>query len=72
MARLYQRDDELTDDELARAAELIDQTGARALSQAQADALLASSLGELASARALAPAADELEQLARLATRRDH
>lgn len=72
LAGLYQRDDELTDDELARAAELIDQTGARALSQAQADALLSSSLGELASARALAPAADELEQLARLATRRDH
>jgi geranylgeranyl diphosphate synthase type I len=72
LAGLYQREDELTDAELARAAELIDQTGARALSQAQADALLSSSLGELASARALAPAAAELEQLARLATRRDH
>ena len=71
LAALYQTTDELTDDELAHAAGLIDRTGARAQSQAQADALLSASLGELASARALAPAAAELEQLARLATRRD-
>jgi len=71
LAKLYQRKEELADDELPYAAELIELTGAREQSQLQADALLTSSLGELASARALEPAAAELEQLARLATRRD-
>ncbi len=71
LAKLYQRKEELADDELPYAAELIEMTGAREQSQLQADALLTSSLGELASARALEPAAAELEQLARLATRRD-
>ncbi|GAA3581218.1 family 2 encapsulin nanocompartment cargo protein polyprenyl transferase [Kribbella ginsengisoli] len=71
LAVLYHRKNELSDDELARAADLIEATGAREQSQLQADALLTDSLGELASARALEPAAGELEQLARLATRRD-
>ncbi|WP_020391256.1 family 2 encapsulin nanocompartment cargo protein polyprenyl transferase [Kribbella catacumbae] len=71
LATLYQRKEDLSDDELAYAADLIETTGAREQSQLQADALLTSALGELASARALEPAAAELEQLARLATRRD-
>ncbi|MEU4195348.1 family 2 encapsulin nanocompartment cargo protein polyprenyl transferase [Kribbella sp. NPDC026611] len=72
LAALYQRDDELSDAELAAAAGLVEGAGGRATSQAQADALLSAALGELTAAGALAPAAGELERLARLATRRDH
>jgi geranylgeranyl diphosphate synthase, type I len=69
---MYERSDELTDSELVDAAVLVESAGGREVSQAQADALLASALGELSSAEAVAPAAAELEKLARLATRRDH
>ncbi|WBQ08130.1 family 2 encapsulin nanocompartment cargo protein polyprenyl transferase [Kribbella sp. CA-293567] len=71
LAAMYHRKDDLSDAELAHAARLIERTGAREQSQLQADALLAASLGELASARVLEPGAGELERLARLATRRD-
>ncbi|WP_112238267.1 family 2 encapsulin nanocompartment cargo protein polyprenyl transferase [Kribbella monticola] len=72
LAALYQQRDELSDEQLGRAADLIERTGAREQSHAQADALLLSALGELASAGSTAAAAAGLEQLARLATRRDH
>ena len=72
LAELYGGSEELSDTELVNAAALVDSAGGRQTSQAQADALLASALGELTAAGALAPAATELERLARLATRRDH
>ncbi|MEV5968327.1 family 2 encapsulin nanocompartment cargo protein polyprenyl transferase [Kribbella sp. NPDC051952] len=72
LATMYERSDELSDAELVDAAVLVESAGGREVSQAQADALLASALGELSSAEAVAPAAAELERLARLATRRDH
>lgn len=58
--------------DLAHAAELIELAGARAWSQSEADTLLAAALRELSSADPAAPAAAELGELARLATRRDH
>lgn len=72
LAVLYHDTLPLSDVDLARAALLIDQAGARTKSQDEADALLASALGQLASAHPVAPAAVELGKLARLATRRDH
>jgi geranylgeranyl diphosphate synthase type I len=72
LAALYKQDGELTDAELMAAAALIEAAGGRETSQAQADALLAASLGELTASGALAPAATDLERLARLATRRDY
>jgi geranylgeranyl diphosphate synthase type I len=72
LAELYRREDDLSDAELTTAADLVESAGGRATSQAQADALLAASLGELGAAGAIQPAAGELERLARLATRRDH
>ncbi|GAB3830854.1 family 2 encapsulin nanocompartment cargo protein polyprenyl transferase [Kribbella italica] len=67
---LYGGTHDLSGDELVRAADLIEQAGSRAQSQAQADALLTAALGELRSATSGRPA-DDLERLARLATRRD-
>jgi geranylgeranyl diphosphate synthase, type I len=72
LAGLYGREDELSDAELVEAAALVEAAGGRETSQAQADALLTAALGELTAAGALAPAAAELEGLARLATHRDH
>lgn len=72
LGELYYRERELTDAELARAAELIEMAGARSWCRAQADDLLASALRQLnAAAPAPGPAA-ELRVLARLAARRDH
>ncbi|ADB33281.1 Polyprenyl synthetase [Kribbella flavida DSM 17836] len=71
LAALYQGSRDLTDAELVRAAGLIDEAGAKAQSQAQADALLTAALGELRSASGAVGAADDLERLARWATRRD-
>jgi geranylgeranyl diphosphate synthase type I len=71
LAALYLQSADLSDEQLAHAADLIETTGAKEGSQAQADALLSSALGELSSAGSAARAAAELEQLARLATRRD-
>jgi geranylgeranyl diphosphate synthase type I len=72
LAALYGRTDELSEHELTTAAALVETAGGRATSQAQADALLASALGELIISGAAGPAAADLERLARLATRRDH
>ncbi|GAA1115734.1 family 2 encapsulin nanocompartment cargo protein polyprenyl transferase [Kribbella jejuensis] len=72
LAALYRREDELSDADLVDTAALVEAAGGRTTSQAQADALLTAALGELTAAGALAPAATELEGLARLATRRDH
>lgn len=69
LAVLFQ--EELSDEQLGHAADLIERTGAREQSQAQADTLLASALGELSSAGSAIQVAAELTQLARLATRRD-
>ena len=66
LAQLY-REENLSDVDLARAAELIECTGARAWAQAQADALEAGALGHLHAAT-VAPAA--LEQLAHIITHR--
>ncbi|MFC0629352.1 family 2 encapsulin nanocompartment cargo protein polyprenyl transferase [Kribbella deserti] len=72
LAALYHDTLPLSDLELARAALLIDQAGARHRSQAEADALLASALEQLAGAHPVTSAAAELGKLAQLATRRDH
>jgi geranylgeranyl diphosphate synthase type I len=69
LALLYQKESPLSDDELARAADLVDQAGGRAWSQSHADSLFNEALRHLASASG---ATDELAGLARLATRRDH
>jgi geranylgeranyl diphosphate synthase type I len=70
LADLYLRDEPLSTDDTARAAALIERTGARAWATAQADTLLAEAQTYLTGA-APAPAA-ELLTLARLTTRRDH
>ncbi|WP_432937563.1 family 2 encapsulin nanocompartment cargo protein polyprenyl transferase [Kribbella sp. CA-253562] len=70
LAELYGGTHDLSDEELVQAADLIEQAGSRSQSQAQADALLTAALGELRSATTGRPA-DDLERLARLATRRD-
>ncbi|MDF5758542.1 family 2 encapsulin nanocompartment cargo protein polyprenyl transferase [Spongiactinospora sp. TRM90649] len=74
LAALYAADGPLTGPDLARAAELVELADGRAWSQAEADALLAGALRELAGTRPGVPsrAVAELEGLARLVTRRDH
>jgi geranylgeranyl diphosphate synthase type I len=71
LAALYGRSAPLGDDQLHRAAELVELAGGRAWSQAQADELTARALARLAE---LGPssATAELVDLARLVTRRDH
>jgi len=69
LAVLYQQESPLSDDELAHAADLIDQAGGRTWSQSHADSLFNEALQYLASAPG---ATDELVGLARLAIRRDH
>ena len=56
----------------ARAADLIEECGARAWCQARADALLDEALRELSEVEASAPAELELGAVARLLARRDH
>jgi geranylgeranyl diphosphate synthase type I len=58
--------------DLARAAALIELSGARNWCQETADELFDEALRHLAAAQPCATAADELAGLARLATRRDH
>ncbi|WP_158886871.1 family 2 encapsulin nanocompartment cargo protein polyprenyl transferase [Amycolatopsis anabasis] len=72
LAALYDHDRQLSGPELARAAELVELAGGRSWSQAQADALLAQALRNLAAAGVHAKAASELGSLARLIARRDH
>lgn len=69
LGTLYHRERELTEAELARAAELIECAGGRAWCQDRADALLAEALRGLPAGDG---AADELRVLARLIARRDH
>jgi geranylgeranyl diphosphate synthase type I len=71
LSAFYRTSRELSDTELVRAAELIDVSGGRAWSQAQADELLERALRCLASAASAPRAATELGVLAKLATRRD-
>jgi geranylgeranyl diphosphate synthase type I len=69
---LYEREEDLSDRELVRAAELIDIAGARAWSQNQADELLVQALNDLLAASPSPVPASELGALAKLATHRDH
>lgn len=72
LAALYFRDQELSETELIRAAELVDAAGGRRWSRGQADDLLARALRELRFADLDPRPAAELAALARFATRRDH
>lgn len=69
---LYHREQPLSPTDLARAADLIEVSGARAWSQARADDLLARAREHLRAADPSERATRELDALARLATRRDH
>ena len=72
LATLYAGTDPLDTTELARAAALVEAAGGRQWSQAQADALLAKGLRELATANPLPRAGAELAALSRLITTRTH
>jgi geranylgeranyl diphosphate synthase type I len=72
LARLYNRPDQLSDVELARAAELVELAGGRSWTQREAVDQLDLALAELRLAAPVARAAAELDGLARLVTRRDH
>lgn len=72
LAARYRRGDQLSTVEVSELAELVDRAGGRAWSQRQADDLVATALRHLRSAHLLPRAADELDALARLVTRRDH
>jgi geranylgeranyl diphosphate synthase type I len=72
LARLYDRCEPLSAEDLARAAALVTESGGRAWSEAEAGRQLAAALGELRGARARGRAAAELEALARLVTTRDY
>jgi geranylgeranyl diphosphate synthase type I len=72
LAELYHREDPLDDAELARAASLVEAAGGRQWSQAQADALLAKGLRELATVNPAPRAGAELATLSRLITTRTH
>jgi geranylgeranyl diphosphate synthase, type I len=72
LAGLYEREGPLTEDELERAAELIESAGGRAWTEEQADEHLARALSCLRGAGLDALASAELTGLARLAVHRDH
>ena len=72
LADLYAGTDPFADAELARAAELVDEAGGRQWSQAQASALVAKGLRELAAVNPVPRPAAELASLARLITTRTH
>jgi geranylgeranyl diphosphate synthase type I len=72
LAALYSGTDPLDDASLARAASLVDEAGGRQWSQAQAEALLAKALRDLAAVNPAPRAAAELATLARLVTTRTH
>ncbi|WP_326955555.1 family 2 encapsulin nanocompartment cargo protein polyprenyl transferase [Amycolatopsis sp. NBC_01286] len=72
LAELYAQADPLDDASLARAATLVDEAGGRQWSQAQAEALLAKGLRDLAAVNPNPRAGAELATLARLITTRTH
>ncbi len=72
LATLYEGTDPLDEAELSRAAALVDLAGGRQWSQAQASALVAKGLRELASVNPVPRPAAELAALARLITTRTH
>ncbi|GAB3154968.1 family 2 encapsulin nanocompartment cargo protein polyprenyl transferase [Amycolatopsis stemonae] len=72
LATLYSGTDPLDDTELAHAASLVEAAGCRQWSQAQAEALLAKGLRELAAVNPAPRAGAELAALARLITTRTH
>lgn len=72
LASLYDGTDPLDDAELTRAASLVESAGGRQWSQAQASALVAKGLRELASVNPVPRPAAELAALARLITTRTH
>ncbi|MEV7097361.1 family 2 encapsulin nanocompartment cargo protein polyprenyl transferase [Amycolatopsis sp. NPDC051045] len=72
LATLYARPEPLDQTELARAAALVETAGGRQWSQAQAEALLAKALRDLAAAGPPCRASAELTALARLITTRTH
>ncbi|WP_328611367.1 polyprenyl synthetase family protein [Amycolatopsis sp. NBC_00345] len=72
LSMLYRRRTALVDGELVRAAQLVEQAGGRAWSQARAEALLTEGLDELAALDLTARAAAELTTLARLIVTRTH
>ena len=72
LATLYARLEPLAETDLARAAALVEAAGGRQWSQAQADALLAKALRDLAAAAPPSRATAELAALARLITTRTH
>ncbi|MFC4563350.1 family 2 encapsulin nanocompartment cargo protein polyprenyl transferase [Nocardiopsis mangrovi] len=72
LARLYHGGPEPTEDEVARAADLVEAAGGRDWAETQADTLLATALEELRAAGPPRRTEAELAELARLATRRDH
>ncbi|MDQ3761629.1 MAG: polyprenyl synthetase family protein [Actinomycetota bacterium] len=72
LAELYRGIRPLSDTDLVHVAELIDIAGGRAWSHTQVDDLLRQAMRELRQATPAAPAAEELDALARLATHRDH
>ncbi|MFD0200529.1 MULTISPECIES: family 2 encapsulin nanocompartment cargo protein polyprenyl transferase [Saccharothrix] len=69
---LYHAEQPLTPTDLARAADLIETSGARSWSQARADDLLVRAREHLRAAGPSDRAALELDAVARLATHRDH
>lgn len=71
LAKLYQRSVPSNENELRRAADLVEQAGGRTWSQSQADELTARATTRL-DALGQSPAATELADLARLITHRDH
>jgi geranylgeranyl diphosphate synthase type I len=71
LAKLYQRTVPPNENELRRAADLVEQAGGRAWSQAQADELTARAI-TLLDELSQSPAAAELTDLACLITHRDH
>ncbi|MBE1498105.1 geranylgeranyl diphosphate synthase type I [Amycolatopsis lexingtonensis] len=72
LASLYDGTDPLDDAALTRAASLVESAGGRQWSQAQASALVAKGLRELASVNPVPRPAAELAALARLITTRTH
>lgn len=72
LAGFYLDDRELSDDEIARAADLIEAAGGRRWSREQADTLLDRALSALRSADLVPRPAEELAGLARFAVDRTH